>query len=461
MPFATRRSSEELNRAYAHVSERNFYEAAEGLHDRLVDMGFDEQTALAAIVEQPPEFDYGSQDHGLLYEVPQLPVLTVAERPDQSGWSNEMMAAIRVADDGSGGVAITFDRDAPEEVLRAVAKVIATSEINPEAAVEAFIARRAIELSPAERGETIRVPQLTVEWHGQIEIAYPETLVDVGGWNLAEVDVDLPGFALTEQPDTFEMDVDGGHIVWTRIDADRELALDDATDWDAATLSRWLDRQTRQQDVSQPIYLEYCRRVVERLETRIPLAHLVRGKYALKRAIVSRVQRLRREAGARGMQLMLTELMPALQLGENGFSFSKAGYDPRTPYSGPWKPRRHFFAQVGDLKHGGEEWQCAVTIDSEPAVKHWVRNVDRTPWSYWLPTSTDKFYPDFIAELNDGRLLVVEYKGAHIADGPDSREKRNIGARLQEVSGGQVLFWWAEDAPSGNMPGELTQLVER
>ena len=58
MPFATRRSSEELNRAYAHVSEKNFFEAAEGLRDRLVDMGFDEQTALAAIVEQPAEFDY-------------------------------------------------------------------------------------------------------------------------------------------------------------------------------------------------------------------------------------------------------------------------------------------------------------------------------------------------------------------------------------------------------------------
>lgn len=34
MPFATRHSSAELNRAYAHVSEKNFFDAAEGLHDR-------------------------------------------------------------------------------------------------------------------------------------------------------------------------------------------------------------------------------------------------------------------------------------------------------------------------------------------------------------------------------------------------------------------------------------------
>lgn len=459
MPFATRRSSEELNRAYAHVSEKNFFDAAEGLHDRLIDMGFDEQTALSAIVEQPASFDYGSESHGLRYQAPQLPVLTVAERPDQSGWSQEMIAATRIADDGAGGIAITFDRDAPDEVLREIARAVSSEAAHPAAAIDAFIVQRQIIQSPAEKGETIIVPRLAVERHGQLEIAYPETLVDVGGWNLAEVDTDLPGFALTDQPDTFEMDVDGDQVVWHRIDAGRELALDDATDWDAATLSRWLDRTTRQQDVSQPIFLEYCRRVVERLVERIPLAQLVRGKYALRRAIASRVKQLRAEAGHRGMQLVLGDLRPVLGLGENGFSFSKAGYDPRTPYSGPWRPTRHFYAQVGDLTHGGEEWMCAVAIDDHPAIKHWVRNVDRTPWSYWLPTSTDRFYPDFIAELIDGRILVVEYKGQDRTDNADSHEKHNIGKRLEEVSEGRVLFWWAEDAPSGNLSRELTTIV--
>ena len=88
-----------------------------------------------------------------------------------------------------------------------------------------------------------------------------------------------------------------------------------------------------------------------------------------------------------------------------------------------------------------------------------MRNVDRTHWSYWLPTSTDRFYPDFVAELNDGRVLIVEYKGADRTDNADSREKRNIGQRLEEVSEGQVLFWWAEDARSGNLLRELTALV--
>jgi len=34
---------------------------------------------------------------------------------------------------------------------------------------------------------------------------------------------------------------------------------------------------------------------------------------------------------------------------------------------------------------------------------HWVRNIERQEqFSFWLPTSTDYFYPDFVAELADG-----------------------------------------------------------
>lgn len=458
MPFAQRRSSQELNRAYAHVSEKNFFEAAEGLKDRLTQMGFDERTALEAIVEQPESFDW--REDQPLFTRPELPVLRLEERPDQSGWSDAMVAATRIADDGAGGVAMTFDTAAPDEVLREVAAAVSTPQTTPMAAVEAFLVQRAAALSPAEKGAVLELPRLAIERDGQLDLVWPETLVDVGGWNLADVDTSLPGFALTDRPDTFEMDVEGDQVVYARIDAAAELALDDATDWDVSALSRWLDRTTRQRDVAQPIFLEYCRRVVEGVAARIPLPQLVRGKYALRRAIIARVAQLRREAGERGVQLLLGDIAPVLALGNNGFTFSKAGYDPRTPYAGPWRPRKHLFAQVGDLKHGGEEWMAAVAIDDHPAVKHWVRNVDRTAWSYALPTSTDLFYPDFVAELVDGRKLIVEYKGADRTDNVDSREKRNIGARLQEVSGGDVVFLWAELDRGGGVARQIDSALD-
>jgi hypothetical protein len=53
--------------------------------------------------------------------------------------------------------------------------------------------------------------------------------------------------------------------------------------------------------------------------------------------------------------------------------------------------------------------------DGLPDVEFWVRNLERQPiYSFWLQTSNDRFYPDFIAKLKNGKILVVEYKGEGI-----------------------------------------------
>ena len=66
-----------------------------------------------------------------------------------------------------------------------------------------------------------------------------------------------------------------------------------------------------------------------------------------------------------------------------------------------------------------------------------------------MPTATDRFYPDFVAQLDDGRLLVVEYKGARDADAPDTREKWTIGELWERMSDGQGLFLVAEKTVDG------------
>lgn len=105
---------------------------------------------------------------------------------------------------------------------------------------------------------------------------------------------------------------------------------------------------------------------------------------------------------------------------------------------------KHFFEQVGDLKSEGEEFDCAMFIDGLPEVEFWIRNLERSNTSFWLPTSTDRFYPDFVAKLKDGRLLVVEYKGADRLSNDDSREKRRIGELWEAKSGGTCLFVMSE-----------------
>lgn len=108
--------------------------------------------------------------------------------------------------------------------------------------------------------------------------------------------------------------------------------------------------------------------------------------------------------------------------------------------------RRHFFPVIGNLKAQGEEFECAEQIANHlPGVKHWVRNVERKPGSFWLQTSSDRFYPDFLTELENGTIVAVEYKGADRAASPDSIEKKRIGELWAARSNGRCRFAWIEN----------------
>lgn len=108
------------------------------------------------------------------------------------------------------------------------------------------------------------------------------------------------------------------------------------------------------------------------------------------------------------------------------------------------------------MKGEGEEFNCAVFIDGLDKVEFWVRNLERKPGAFWLPTSTDRFYPDFVARLKDGRLLVVEYKGGDRWSNDDSKEKRRIGELWAEKSGGTCIF----TMPEGNNLGAIREQLK-
>jgi hypothetical protein len=82
-----------------------------------------------------------------------------------------------------------------------------------------------------------------------------------------------------------------------------------------------------------------------------------------------------------------------------------------------------------------------LTLDQLACVRRWLRNLERRPdGAFWLQTATDKFYPDFLAELDDGRILVVEYKGHDRWSNDDSKEKRALGELWESRSNGRCLF---------------------
>ena len=139
-----------------------------------------------------------------------------------------------------------------------------------------------------------------------------------------------------------------------------------------------------------------------------------------------------------------------------------ARYPARPPfYRGKWVFKKHYYPQIADLKAEGEEFECARALDEHALVRHWVRNVPQQErFSFWLPTSTDYFYPDFVCELTDGRVFVVEYKGAFL-DNADTAEKQRIGDLWARTSAGKCLFLMAYQERGGvDLAGQINIAIE-
>ena len=78
-------------------------------------------------------------------------------------------------------------------------------------------------------------------------------------------------------------------------------------------------------------------------------------------------------------------------------------------------------------------------------MKRWIRNIERSEYSFWLPLAEGRFFPDFILELTNGKILVVEYKGANLYSNDDSRQKRRVGQVWEKASKGKCYFLMARD----------------
>jgi type III restriction enzyme len=291
------------------------------------------------------------------------------------------------------------------------------------------------------------VPQLCLFVDGELEIATKEWFLDGKGWNLLDFPAELTSgdFSIDREADTYLIDLQGKRLVTLHIGTEQELDLgDSASEWTDLSLSRDLDRKLRQPDIAQPVLMEFLRRTVQYMTERrgIPLADLVRTRFILEKALRAKIASYRQEAFDRGYQHSLFDNSQNVETSfDYGFSFDPDDYPARWHYQGRYKFSRHYYPLVGELKSEGEEFECAQAIDRNPLIHCWVRNLAQQPqFSFKLPTSTDYFYPDFVALLEDGRILVIEYKGEIYKTNDDWREKRNLGELWAEKSRGKALF---------------------
>ncbi len=223
----------------------------------------------------------------------------------------------------------------------------------------------------------------------------------------------------------------------------KSLALKE--EWSLIYLVEWLDRTIPHRDIAPDESTGFLKNMVHNLiyDRGLTLEELVLDKYRLRQAAILKIDQCRQQAKKSGYHSLLFPdcATPLIVSPERCFTYDPANYPCNTYYQGAYRFQNHYYPQIGDLKNKGEEFQCAQFLDMLPEVNFWVRNLERRPsHAFWLQTSTDKFYPDFVCLLNDGRYLVVEYKGEDRWSDDDSKEKREIGEIWERRSNGQCLF---------------------
>ncbi|MEP5151918.1 MAG: restriction endonuclease subunit R, partial [Planktotalea sp.] len=126
---------------------------------------------------------------------------------------------------------------------------------------------------------------------------------------------------------------------------------------------------------------------------------------------------------------------------DSGSKFFDGVFAGVRPYRGRQKFPRHytggdqvpFIDGKGEDGGDGQKFQCAVTLDSQKGVRHWIRDVPRHPNAFRLPVAWGRFYPELVAELEDGRVLVVEFKGKHLKHDPKEVTKGQVRKRWENV----------------------------
>ena len=468
MPYAARRRSEALNKAYAHVTEAETGMAANALADRLIDgMGFDPLDMASMIAPQLPLALDGGLGDGPLFagaaQAPSLPTLTV-DLPAKA----PLPAPVREAEAAGDAKVISDGERQRVQVRGAVGEALAEALVagqrgkqreQVQAQIERHNALVSAMLAPANRGEVFKaLPRLCYRLpaaggqQGELALLEREAVFDEVALNLLAEPVSLPGFAMVEQATAWEVYLDGqklrvgrGESAQLVLDAVHStISEDDLTRWLAAELQHPSRNVARDVVPSQlrAFVLAALRHLTH--EQRIPLEQLARHQFPLMQRLAQRIAELRDQAAHGAFTQLVLDGGWVVEASEaHEFRFDPAAYPvpANKRYQGRFRFEKHFYPVLADLKDGGEEWLCAQAIDRHRQVRRWVRNLDSDPVAgFWLPTSFGRFYPDFVCELADGRLLVVEYKGAQIRYMPREIEKEQVGHLWADRSGGRCRF---------------------
>lgn len=447
MPKATRKQTPELNMAYAYVASANFIETLNTLADALVENGFEKQEAAQLITQAgPPDFGplFGYRATG-----GETIAFKIAEAPALEKISEELASKVRY---DSKTQTLELPADITTEEIEAIKPAFKNKESRLAFAqnVKDSKARYVVtKTTPSERGEVFSIPVLAYRQGKFLEQLEETHFLDFD-WELPKQNATLTEAEFSTErpaPKQGEVDVDEkGHVhkEFLKNLKDQLSLLKVDLGWKVSDLVHWLDRNFIHHDLTATETGVYLTALVNNLieKRKIALDTLVREKYRLRDAVIRKIDEYRKSAHEQAFKSFFDAKSKVEVTPELVFSFDPLEYP--TPvnslYRGQHDFKKHYYPDVGKFD-SNEEKQCAEFIDTLDEVEYWVRNISNQPSrSFWYQTSTDRFYPDFVCKLKDGRYLVVEYKGKDRYPLPEEKEKRDIGELWEKRSRGKCLF---------------------
>lgn len=440
MPNVKPKKMEDLNKAYAFVSSPRFSETLNSLTEYLGNIGFraGQISDLITIRSASPTFEdyFGNLKVRLSSKLE-------SENIEQSLQS-------KVVFDSSDNSLIFLNKITSFEKETLCSLVLeATDKENIEKAYQELLARESRK-SPSQKGEVFKVPQLFIEFGLESRLFDEEVLIRKD-WNLAKCDhrlseVEFPVKFNVANASLIDIDGHGNIFASNSHQIQEELGkLVLSSSMRREDLIAWLVTECRHVSIIPAQIIVFITKTIDYLlnERYLEIDHLVFKRFRLRSALRSKIQNHFSAAKKEAFTNLLfvddngTSEPGKLKLGGD-FNFPH-DYPANSWYEGQIHFSKHYHQDIADMN--GEETECALNIDSHPDVKFWIRNLERTEkYAFWLQTSTDKFYPDFVVELLDGTIVIVEYKRPDLYETPDSAEKRAIGEYYQTVSNAKCRF---------------------
>jgi len=306
-----------------------------------------------------------------------------------------------------------------------------------------------------DQDPALLVPQLALRVGQGYTLLEPVEL-DQFSWNLRECDAEIPPGEFSGElrvGTAATIDLAGERLI-TESAGDvrlRQLELiGEGEDWTELELAQWLDRELHRDDSFQGLAKAesqpWMHRVVEGLvrSRRLSLPIVVRRRHELGQLVRGRVVAHGHRQIRLATQRLIAERPEAVETSPRVmFEMSESKYAPYAYFEGHVFSK-HAFGAIAHMR--SEEAECAARINGHGRVKRWLRNLDtESQGGFSLPKSPGRFFPDFIVELIDGTIVLIEYKMGKLSFHPEEVHKKAVGELWEARSDGHCRFGWVID----------------